>query len=42
MVPRLLKHGVTAGAVILGAEAAYAVLRPVPKQSDFDPSGRFG
>jgi lysophospholipase L1-like esterase len=42
MVPRLLKHGVTAGAVILGAEAAYAVLRPVPKLSDFDPSGSFG
>jgi len=42
MVPRLLKHGVTAGAVILGAEAAYAVLRPVPRLSDFDPSGSFG
>jgi lysophospholipase L1-like esterase len=42
MVRRLLKRGVTAGAVLLGAEAAYAVLRPVPKQTEFDPSGTFG
>jgi lysophospholipase L1-like esterase len=42
MVPRLVKRGVTAGLLVLGAEAAYAVLRPVPKQTEFDPSGRFG
>ncbi len=42
MVPRLLKRGITAGAMVIGAEAAYAVLRPVPKQAEFDPSGRFG
>jgi lysophospholipase L1-like esterase len=42
MVPRLLIHGVTAGAVILGAEAAYAVLRPYPRMAEFDPSGVFG
>lgn len=42
MVPRLLKRGITAGVVVIGAEAAYAVLRPVPKQTEFDPSGRFG
>lgn len=42
MVPRLLIRGVTAGAVILGAEAAYAVLRPSPRQIEFDPSGSFG
>jgi len=42
MVPRLLIRGVTAGAVILGAEAAYAVLRPYPRMAEFDPSGMFG
>lgn len=42
MVPRLVIHGVTAGAVLLGAEAAYAVLRPVPRLAEFDPTGVFG
>jgi lysophospholipase L1-like esterase len=42
MVPRLLIRGVTAGAVILGAEAAYAVLRPAPRMTEFNPSGVFG
>lgn len=42
MVPRLLIRGVTAGAVILGAEAAYAVLRPYPRMAEYDPSGVFG
>lgn len=42
MVPRLLVRGVTAGAVILGAEALYAVLHPAPRQPEFDPSGVFG
>ncbi len=42
MVPRLLIRGVTAGAVILGAEALYAVLHPAPRQTEFDPSGVFG
>lgn len=42
MVPRLLIRGVTAGAVILGAEALYAVLQPAPRQTEFDPSGVFG
>jgi len=42
MVPRLLIRGVTAGAVILGAEAVYAVLRPYPRMAEFDPSGVFG
>lgn len=42
MVRRLLIRGVTAGAVILGAEAVYAVLRPAPRQTEFDPSGVFG
>ena len=42
MVRRVLIRGVTAGAVILGAEAAYAVLRPVPRQTEFDPSAVLG
>jgi lysophospholipase L1-like esterase len=42
MVPRLIIRGVTAGAVILGAEALYAVLHPAPRQTEFDPSGVFG
>ena len=42
MVPRLLVRGVTAGAVILGAEALYAVLQSAPRQTEFDPSGVFG
>jgi len=42
MVPRLLVRGVTAGAVILGAEVLYAALQPVPRQAEFDPSGVFG
>jgi lysophospholipase L1-like esterase len=42
MVPRFLKGGVAAGAVLIGAEAAYAVLRPVPRFDEFDPSGLFG
>jgi lysophospholipase L1-like esterase len=42
MVPRLIKRGMTAGALVLGAEAAYALLRPSPIQPEFDPSGEFG
>lgn len=42
MVPWLLRRGVAASAVIIGAEAAYAVLRPVPRFAEFDPSGVFG
>lgn len=42
MVPRLLKRGVAAGAVIIGAEAVYAMLRPTPRFAEFDPSGAFG
>lgn len=42
MVTGLLKKGFTAGAIVVGAEVAYAVLRPVPELQEFDPSGRFG
>lgn len=42
MLPTLLKRGVTFGAVILGAEAVYAVFRPLPKLDEFDPSDVFG
>ena len=39
---RLLTRGAIAGAVVLGAEAAYAVLRPAPELEQFDPSATFG
>jgi lysophospholipase L1-like esterase len=42
MVRRLLIRGATAGAVVLGAEALYAILHPAPRQAEFDPSGKFG
>lgn len=42
MVTRLLKRGALAGAVVLGLETAYAVLRPAPDLDSFDPSGVFG
>jgi acyl-CoA thioesterase I len=42
VVSRLLKRSVAAGAVFVGAEVAYAVLRPVPRLQEFDPSGSFG
>jgi lysophospholipase L1-like esterase len=42
MVPRLLKRGIAAWVAVIGAEAAYAVMRKVPKQAEFDPSGEFG
>ncbi|MEX1125963.1 MAG: GDSL-type esterase/lipase family protein [Acidimicrobiia bacterium] len=38
----MIKRGVIAGAVVIGLEAAYAVLRPTPILEDFDPSGSFG
>ena len=42
MVPLFLKRGVIAGAMVIGAEAVYAVLRPSPQLDEFDPSGSFG
>ncbi|MGH3649736.1 MAG: SGNH/GDSL hydrolase family protein [Acidimicrobiia bacterium] len=42
MVRRLIRRGAIAGLVVLGLEAAYAVLRPAPRLEDFDPSGVFG
>jgi len=39
---RLLKRGALASALLVGAEAAYAVLRPAPDLEQFDPSGEFG
>jgi len=42
-VPRhLIKTGAIAGAVMIGLEAAYAVLRPAPILQEFDPSASFG
>lgn len=42
MVRRLIARGAFAGAVLLAAEAAYAVLRRAPRLDDYDPSGTFG
>lgn len=42
MVGSFVRRGVIACAAILGAEAAYAILKPAPDLEDFDPSGEFG
>lgn len=42
MFTRWLKRGMLAGAILLGLETAYAVLRPAPDLDSFDPSGEFG
>lgn len=42
MVRRYLGRGVAATMAVLGAEAAYALLRPSPTLESFDPSGEFG
>lgn len=42
MVRLFLKRGAIVGAVVLGAEAAYAVFRPAPLLEQFDPSASFG
>ena len=42
MIARFVSRGVLLGAVVLGLEAAYAVLRPSPELPEFDPSNDFG
>lgn len=42
MAQKLIRRAVVAGATVIAAEAAYAVLRPVPLLEQFDPSGEFG
>lgn len=42
MARHLIKRGAIAGAVVIGLEAAYAVLRPTPRLTEFDPSASFG
>jgi lysophospholipase L1-like esterase len=42
MVRKLIRRAFVAGAAVIAAEAAYAVLRPTPRLEDFDPSGEFG
>jgi len=42
MARHLIKRGAIAGAVVIGLEAAYAVLRPTPVLEEFDPSASFG
>lgn len=39
---RILIRGGTAIVAVIGFEALYAVLRPAPKQDEFDPSATFG
>lgn len=42
MIRRLITRGVAAMVAVIGAEALYAILRPAPKQEEFDPSATFG
>jgi len=42
MIRLFLKGGAIISAVVLGAEAAYAVLRPSPLLEQFDPSSSYG
>ncbi len=42
MIRRALLRGVTGLALVVGLEALYAVLRPAPKQEEFDLSATFG
>ena len=42
MVRQFLKRSAIAGTMVVGLEAAYAILRPSPHQPEFDPSGVFG
>jgi lysophospholipase L1-like esterase len=42
VVRHLIKRGAIAGAVVIGLEAAYAVLRSTPILEEFDPSASFG
>jgi lysophospholipase L1-like esterase len=42
MVRKLIRRVSVAGAAVIAAEAAYAVLRPAPRLEHFDPSGEFG
>ncbi len=42
MLPRVVKAGFAAALALIGAQVAYAILRPAPRQEEFDPSGSFG
>ena len=42
MVSTLLKRGAMTGVAVIGLEAAYAILRPSPELTSFDPSAEFG
>ncbi len=39
---RLVRRGACFIVLVVGAEAAYALLRPAPRLPEFDPSGEFG
>lgn len=38
----MIRRGAMAGLAVLGAEAAFAILRPGPRLDQFDPSAEFG
>ncbi len=42
MVRTLLKRATKLGLVVIGAEAAFALLKPSPELESFDPSAEFG
>lgn len=42
MIRRLVRRAFIAGALVVGLEAAYAILRPSPLLRDFDPTNEFG
>lgn len=42
MIRRVIYRGVLGAFAVVSAELAYAVLRPAPKQEEFDPSAVFG
>lgn len=42
MAGKLARNLALLGVALVGAEAAYAVLRPAPRLPEFDPSGEFG
>lgn len=42
MFTQWLKRALLTGAIVVGLETAYALLRPAPDLDSFDPSGEFG
>jgi lysophospholipase L1-like esterase len=42
MIGKILIRGLAGVAALIGIEVAYAILKPAPKQEEFDPSSTFG